>query len=123
MALNDRERIESEIKAEKERLTKIYAGIETKRKQTIEGLIQRAAFMRVSLQDLEDDLNLFGFTEFFSQGEQEPYLRKRPTADLYNTMNASYQKIIKQLTDLLPEAKTPAPKGDGFEDFVNGRED
>ena len=42
-------------------------------------------------------------TEKFSQSEnQEPYDRKRPVADLYSAYNTSYQKIIKQLTDLLP---------------------
>jgi len=34
----------------------------------------------------------------FTQSEKtEPYERERPVARLYNTMNANYQKIIKQL--------------------------
>ena len=38
-------------------------------------------------------------------------------ADLYNTMNTAYQKIIKQLTDLLPEANQ---KTDDLLDFLGG---
>lgn len=114
---------EKNIKREIDRLSKNYAGIDGKKRAITRGLIQRAAFMRVSLNELEDDLNEYGFTEQFSQGDQSPYERKRPTADLYNTLNANYQKIIKQLTDLLPKEEPKAEKDDGFEGFVNSRED
>lgn len=34
--------------------------------------------MRISLDEMEQDINKNGFTEKFSQGNQEPYLRQRP---------------------------------------------
>lgn len=115
---------EERIKKEISRLNKIYKDIENKRKATVEGIIQRAAHLRIALEDFEVDLETNGYTEPFSQGDQEPYDRKRPIADLYNTMNTSYQKAIKQLTDLLPK-ELPKTKNDddGFDDFVNSRED
>ena len=92
------------IKKEERRLNQIFVSVPDNKKKTVEGLIKRAAFMRASLEDFEADLDQDGFVEMFRQGDrQEPYERKRPVADLYNTMNTSYQKIIKQLTDLLPE--------------------
>lgn len=109
---------ETRISKEKARLEKIFVDVEENRKKTVEGLINRAAFMRVSLEDFEEDLQENGFTESFQQGvNQEPYQRKRPVADLYNTMNTSYQKIIKQLTDLLPEGKK---EEDELMDFLGG---
>ena len=70
------------------------------------------------LEDFEDDLDRNGFTEQFQQGERQvPYDRKRPAADLYNTMNTGYQKIIKQLTDLLPDDKKGS---DDLLDFLGG---
>lgn len=115
---------EERIKKEISRLNKIYKDIDDKRKATVEGIIQRAAHQRIALEDFEVDLETNGYTEPFSQGDQEPYDRKRPIADLYNTMNTSYQKAIKQLTDLLPK-ELPKTKNDddGFDDFVNSRED
>ena len=127
--MNDRNKEEKDIEIKKEiaRLSRIYSRIGTKRKAAIQGLIQRAAFMRITLAELEEDLNTDGFTELFSQGDkQEPYERKRPSADIYNSMNTSYQKVIKQLTDLLPPEKPSPPNGksgDNFDDFVGGRED
>lgn len=114
---------DKKIKNEVDRLSKNFAAIDGKKRAVIRGLIQRAAFMRVSLAELEADLNKNGFTEWFSQGVQEPYQRKRPTADLYNTLNANYQKIIKQLTDLLPREEERPKDDDGFDSFVNERED
>lgn len=111
-------KIEEEIK----RLTKIFRGLELKKKNTTVGLIERAAFMRIKLKELEEDINVYGFTELFQQGEQEPYKRQRPESTIYCSMNTSYQKIIKQLTDLLPKEELKKSESDGFDDFVSGRD-
>ena len=58
------------IKREENRLKKIFTGVEENKKRTVEGLIKRAAFMRASLEDFEDDLDQNGFTEPFQQGER-----------------------------------------------------
>ena len=103
---------------EKNRLNRIYKDISKENKSIIEGLINRAAFMRITLEDMEQDLDEKGFVEPFSQSEKlEPYERERPVARLYNTMNKNYQSIIKQLSDLLPKEK-PIEPDDGFEDFI-----
>lgn len=114
---------EARIKREKMRLRRQFAKIDKKKKSVVEGLIERAAFMRIMLEDMETDIKEKGYVEPFSQGNQEPYDRKRPVVDSYNTMNANYQKIIKQLTELMPKEIAPKQPSDGFEDFVNGRED
>lgn len=84
------------IKKEENKLKRIFKNLDENKKRTVEGLIRRAAFMRASLEEFEEDLDANGFVERFSQGDkQEPYDRKRPVADLYNTMNTSYQKNHK----------------------------
>ncbi|WP_347138847.1 hypothetical protein [[Clostridium] symbiosum] len=115
---------ENRIKREQSRLKKFCKDVDLKKKGTVEGLIQRAAYLRITLEDFEVDLDENGFVEMFRQGEsQEPYERKRPVADLYNTMNTSYQKAIKQLTDLIPKEEKLTAPGDDFDNFVEDRED
>lgn len=65
---------ERRIKKEVNRLKKIYAKMDGDRMSLVIGTIQRAAFLRVSLEELEGDLNENGYTEPFQQGNQEPYL-------------------------------------------------
>lgn len=110
------------IKKEEDRLRKIYKNLQGDKKAVADGLIRRAAFMRISLEDMERDLDENGFYELFSQSEnQEPYERERPVARQYQQMNKNYQSIIRQLTDLLPK-EVPKEEDDGFEEFVNSRE-
>lgn len=107
------------INTEKNRLNRIYRDVAKEQKDIAQGLIIRAAFMRVTLEDMENDLDDKGFVELFSQSEKtEPYERERPVARLYNTINKNYQSIIKQLTDLLPKVDANAEKDDGFDDFI-----
>lgn len=114
---------EKKTRKEKKRLTEQFQAIDEKKKKLVEGLIERAAFMRVLLEELEEDLNKNGYWEWFSQGDQAPYQRKRPAADLYNQTNKNYQSIIKQLSDLLPkDVPQPMTEDDGFERFVGTRD-
>lgn len=123
MAIKQEKTKEKRTGAEKLRLTKIYKDIPEEKKRLIEGLINRAAFMRITLEDMEEDLDTNGFVEPFTQSEKtEPYERERPVARLYNTMNKNYQSIIKQLSDLLPKEEAMKEVDDGFEDFVTDRE-
>ena len=110
------------IKKEVRRLNRIYKDIDKDNKAIIDGLIQRAAYMRVTLEDWEEDIIENGVTEMFTQSEKtEPYERERPVARLYNTMNANYQKIIKQLSDLVPK-EVKVVEDDGFKDFIAQRD-
>jgi hypothetical protein len=117
---------EERVQREEERLLKFLTDVDPKKKNVVEGLVQRCAHLRVTLDDLAEDLDENGYTEMFQQGEKNPpYERKRPSADLYTTMNTLYQKSIKQLTDLLPKDAVVNSKqnDDGFDDFVNSLDD
>lgn len=112
------------ILKEVRRLKSIYKDVPKQNKSIIEGLIKRAAYMLITLEEMERDLSDNGYVEYFSQSEKtEPYERERPVARLYNTMNKNYQSIIKQLSDLVPKPEKIIDKNDGFEEFVNGRDD
>ena len=114
----------SRIKAERKRLDSLYAAMDPNRKALAEGLLENAAFMRIELQDLAEELQEKGWTELFSQGKQEPYLRARPQGQMYNSTNGNYQKIIKQLDAMLPrEEQKPKEENDGFDAFVSGRDE
>lgn len=117
----DEKKEKREINREKKRLSSIYTDIPAKRKDLAEGLIENAAFTRIRLKELQADIAIYGLTELFSQSEnQEPYSRKRPEADLYNTMLGNYLKYIKQLNDMLPkDADAKEITTDGFDIFVD----
>lgn len=112
------------ITKEEKRLRESYGGIPDDLMRIADGLIRRAAYMRITLEDYERDLDEDGYVELFSQSERlEPYERERPVARLYNAMNKNYQSIIKQLSDMLPKPK-PGGGGDtddGFDNFAGNK--
>jgi uncharacterized protein YicC (UPF0701 family) len=113
--------VDERIKKEVLRLKRIYKNIDKDNKAIIDGLIQRAAYMRITLEDWELDIMENGCTEMFTQSlNTPPYERERPVARLYNTMNGNYQKIIKQLSELVPKPD-PKVEDDGFDDFLIGK--
>lgn len=76
------------------------------KKKIAEGLFTQAARLRILLNDMWIDISKNGDYELFSQSENQlPYERERPVAKLYNARDASYQRVIKQLIDMLPEDK------------------
>lgn len=106
--LQEREKL---VKKELKRLSKLFVDIPENKKKVAEGLIIQAARLRILLNDLWEDISKNGDYELFSQSDnQEPYERERPAAKLYNSRDASYHKVIKQLIDLLPEEKQIDPQ-------------
>lgn len=99
----DPKKIQRRINKERRRLDVIFEDLEGNAMDLYEGLVYRASFMRITLEDYEKDINERGSVDWFSQGDQEPYERARPIVQLYNTTNKNYQSIIKQLTEMLPQ--------------------
>lgn len=121
MAKKAREKtVEERIRSERTRLTRHYRKAAKPKKDLAAGLIDQAAFMRVQLEELNADLLANGWTETFTQKGMEPCQRARPQGQAYQSMNANYQKIIKELDALLPDAAA-SELDDGFDNFVSGR--
>ena len=80
--------------------------------KTANGMIQRVAFMQITLEDLEVDINENGTTELFHQTPGVEYQRERPASAIYNKLIKNYTTACKQIFDLLPDEKaSDIPKG------------
>lgn len=104
------------------------AGMPDDMLRLVEGLIQRAAFLRVELEDLEEDINKNGSTEIYQASEHSPPMtRIRAAAQHYDKMARQYLATCKQLAELA--SSTGAVKGESkggesenpFEKLVQSR--
>ena len=79
-------------------------------------LLSEAYFLKDTLERLKKEINE---NEIVGEMQQGSYSinRSNPALKTYNTTIANYQKLIKQLTELLPEKEDNKPKDDGFECF------
>lgn len=96
---------EQRIESEKRRLNKIFKGLEPNKLSTCKALISRAAFITVSLEDLEEQLNETGWVETYQNGESQYGLKKAAAADVHISLTKNLNAIIKQLLELVPPAQ------------------
>lgn len=77
-------------------------------------LLEELVFMKETMQELKQTVQLHGATYIFTQGEQE-YLKENPAMKSYNATVTKYNATMKQLLSLIPEQ---SDKSDAFMDFV-----
>ncbi|MGV3083787.1 hypothetical protein [Enterococcus dispar] len=93
---------EALIKAEIAKLKALMEEVPRSSVKVVEGLIERIAFMNVTLSELESDMNKNGTIEYFKNGSQEFY-KESATAKTYNTMVNRYTAAVKELLRLVTE--------------------
>ncbi len=114
------------INAEKRKLKKICDNLDEKVKKAVESLVEEAAFMAASLYELRKIIDEKGYTEEYQNGANQKGIKKCSEVELYNTMIKNYTSVVKQLTDLIPkeqQVKASKTDTDGFDDFVENRDD
>lgn len=109
------------VKREINRLTKLFKDVDRNRRLTAKGLIEEAAFMKYTLQELKQQVNDNGPIDEMPQGEYS-ILREHPALKSYNTMVQRYTNVIDKLTNLHPKEEIKKEVDDGFEDFILKRD-
>ena len=93
------------IKKELNRLKKLFKDLPENKKKISEKLIDNAAFMSISLEELKKDIILYGVKETYANGKDQYGFKESIESKTYNTTIKNYMAIIKQLNEMLPEGK------------------
>ena len=101
---------ENRIKDEKKRLKEIFAELEENKRNLVTPLIEKAAFMSIELDDLQETIEQEGWTSEYKNGENQYGKKKSPEAETYIALSKNYAAVIKQLTELVPAAKRKASR-------------
>lgn len=94
---------ETRIKRKKAELLEIFSTLDGNRLKTAMALIDRAAFMTVSLEELEETLQTEGWVEDYQNGQNQFGKKKSASADVYLSMTKNLTTITKQLLDIVPD--------------------
>jgi uncharacterized protein YecA (UPF0149 family) len=95
---------------EMKRIKRLLKAIDKETLATMQSLIKNAAFMSVTLDDLQDAMNKNGVISEYQNGENQWGTKKSPEVEIYNTMIKNHMAIMKQLIDLLPETSSTDKK-------------
>lgn len=104
------------IRKETQKLKKLFKDLPDNKKKMAEKLIENASFMSITLDELKEDIKLYGVKETYVNGKDQFGFKESIESKTYNTMVKNYMNIIKQLNDMLPEEKK-INENDEFERF------
>ena len=96
---------EERIIAELERLTERFEVVDGNQRAIVGPLLQNAAFMKVTLEDLQERINEEGVTEIYQNGANQQGIKQSATLQSYNSLIKNYASVIKTLAQLLPPEK------------------
>ena len=113
---------EATIKKERAKLRAIFKDLPDDVRKTTEKLIDNAAFMAATMEELQAYINIHGCTEEYQNGENQFGKKKSSEVDVYNTMIRNYKAVIDTLLGRLPKGAAGGDD-DGFDDFAESRED
>lgn len=101
---------EEKIQKEIARLTRIFRDLDKNKMQAVEKLIRNAAFMAVSLEELQGIINAEGYTEEYQNGATQSGRKQSEAVKIHVAMTKNYTAIIKQLAELAPPQRKKESK-------------
>ena len=99
---------EKRIEEELLRISLYFEDIDENRKAVIKPLIQNSAFMKITLDDLQDQIASSGVVEHYQNGANQSGMKQSAALQSYNSLVKNYAAVTKTLFSLLPSMKRTA---------------
>ena len=94
---------EKRIKAEYSRMKKMFAAMPENELNFCDPLLQNAAFMCVTLQDLQAAINENGVTDEYRNGANQSGTKASADLQAYNSLAKVYNALMDKLSAKLPK--------------------
>lgn len=91
------------ISKEFARISEFFKEISPNQREFIEPLLQNAAFMKVTLEDLQAIINAEGVEDEYKNGANQYGTKPSAVLQAYNTMLKNYAAVKLKLIQLLPK--------------------
>ncbi|MDR0223276.1 MAG: hypothetical protein LBI38_07090 [Oscillospiraceae bacterium] len=93
----------------------IFDELPEHKKSFVKSLIDRAAFLIASLQDLEAEINDKGHTETYQNGENQMGVKQSEAVKTHIAFAKNLSVIMRQLYDFVPAVKNTESKMAAFQ--------
>jgi len=90
------------IKAEIKRIKKIVDDMEPAKRKIIDGLLNDAAFMAVTLHEVRQIITRDGVIDTYQNGANQSGRKKSSAVEVYDRMVNTYAKVVRQICDEMP---------------------
>lgn len=97
--MNKEERIQIEL----DRISKVFDRVPEKERSVIDPLLQNYAFMKVTLEDLQEEINRDGIAETYQNGANQSGQKENSKLKSYNRLIKNFESVIKTVMKYLPD--------------------
>ncbi len=91
------------IRQEYERMKELFAALPENELRFCDPLLQNAAFMKVTLEDLQDSINRNGVTDDYQNGANQSGTKASADLQAYNSLAKVYNALMDKLSAKLPK--------------------
>ena len=102
----------NKVKVEYERLRSLFSSVDETKTKLVDNLIEQAAFMKIELGILQDQIRKHGAIQISNKGAQ----RQTEAAKYYTKLVNSYGTVIKTLNSIM--GKNIIEEDDDFDKFI-----
>lgn len=93
---------EEQITAEVERISALFESADANKKALVTPLIENAAFMRVTLDEMQAIINRDGVIDHYTNGKNQGGAKASAAVQGYNSLVKNYAAVVKTLLGLVP---------------------
>ena len=94
---------EKRIRTEYARMKKLFSPLPENELNFCEPLLQNAAFMKVTLEDLQETINENGVTDEYRNGANQSGVKASAELQAYNSVAKVYNALMDKLSAKLPK--------------------
>ena len=94
---------EKRIQAEYARMKKLFAALPENELNFCDPLLQNAAFMKATLEDLQMAINANGVTDVYQNGANQSGTKASADLQAYNSLAKVYNALMDKLSAKLPK--------------------
>jgi hypothetical protein len=102
----------NKVKVEYERLRSLFSSVDETKTKLVDNLIEQAAFMKIELGILQDQIRKHGAIQISNKGAQ----RQTEATKYYTKLVNSYGTVIKTLNSIM--GKNIIDEDDEFDKFI-----
>ena len=91
------------IQNELDKISIVFENVPEKERSVIDPLLQNFAFMKVTLEDLQEEINRDGISETYQNGENQSGQKENSKLKSYNRLIKNFESVTKTLMRYIPE--------------------
>ena len=94
---------QKKIKQEIARLNRVFKQLDKNKLATVRSLIRTAAFIAITLDELQETINKNGYTEEYQNGANQRGVKQSAAVETHISMTRNQISIINKLCELAPK--------------------